>query len=352
MAAKKAQKGKRSKPYVARFNLKLEYYLFQIQQELQAGTYTPGSYHAFHIHDPKKRLISAAPYRDRVVHHALCNIIEPIFDQAFITDTYANRKGKGIHAAIARYQHYAKKYPYVLKADIRKYFPSIDHAILKEEIRWKIACPKTLHLIDTIIDGSNPQEGLLTYFKGDNLFTLQSRRKGLPIGNLTSQLWANVYLARFDHWVEHTLKAPGYIRYVDDFVLFHPEKEVLKYYKTKIEEKLEGLRLRIHPTKSTIYPTSKGVPFLGFRVYPFHRTLLKQNYKRYRRNIKRKLENYKIGKESAKGLESSINSWLLGHAAFGQNYFQKQQIIQDIYNSGVNLVKSERSSWRLLEQQQ
>jgi len=115
-------------------------------------------------------MISAAPFRDRVVHHALCNIIEPLFDKTFIYDSYANRKGKGTHAAIDRFQDYAQKYPYVLKCDIRKFFPSIDHDILKAAIRWKIACPDSLWLIDHIIDNSNPQELHEVYFPQDGLF--------------------------------------------------------------------------------------------------------------------------------------------------------------------------------------
>lgn len=351
LAAKKAEKGKRFKPYVAQFNMQLESNLLQLEQELEGATYRPSGYHAFYIQEPKKRLISAAPYRDRIVHHALCNVIAPIFERSLITDTYANRKGMGTHLALERYQHHASKFHYVLKCDIRKYFPSIDHEILKREIRWKIACPETLTLIDRIIDGSNLQEPHLAYFPGDDLFTAIARRKGLPIGNLTSQLWANVYLARFDLWVKHELKAPGYIRYVDDFVLFHHSEEKLRVYKSAIIQKLQELRLMIHPNKSAVYPTAEGIPFLGFRCYPHHRVLKKQNFKNYRRRLRRNINQYKFGKFPLTSLECSINSWLLGHAVHGHNWFCRQRIINDIYNTGVPLVKSPRGSWRLLEQQ-
>ncbi len=126
LAARRAQKGKRFKPGCARFNLNLERELLRLQQELVAGTYRHGPYHDFFINDPKRRLISAAPYRDRVVHHALCNVIEPLFDRTFIHDTYACRRDKGTHAAVNRYTHYARRYRYVLKCDVRKYFPSIE----------------------------------------------------------------------------------------------------------------------------------------------------------------------------------------------------------------------------------
>ena len=143
LAAKNAQKGKRYQKSVAAFNLHLEEELLRLREELQSKSYQPGSYRSFMIYDPKERMISAAPYRDRVVHHALMNVTAPIFERTFVSDTFANRKGKGVHAAIERYQEYAQKYPYVLKCDIRKFFPSIDHELLKQELRWKIACPDT-----------------------------------------------------------------------------------------------------------------------------------------------------------------------------------------------------------------
>jgi retron-type reverse transcriptase len=154
-AAKKAQLGKRFQENVGRFNANLENELVQLQRELLAQTYQPGGYHEFIIYEPKQRMISAAPYRDRVVHHALCNVIAPLFERTFIFDSYANRLGKGTHAAILRYQEFSRKNPFALKCDIKKYFPSIDHELLKAEIRRTIACPDTLWLIDRIIDGSN-----------------------------------------------------------------------------------------------------------------------------------------------------------------------------------------------------
>ena len=196
-AAYKAQKGKRNRPDALQFFFKLEENLFQLQQELESQTYQPSKYKTFYIYDPKKRMISAAPFRDRVIHHALCNITEPLFEKTFIFDSYANRKGKGMHKAIERYQQYACKYPYVLKCDIRKFFPSLDHDILKSELRWKIQCPKTLWLMDSIIDNSNLQEEHIVYFSQDDLFTPYSRRKGLPIGNLTRSNMGKCLLESF-----------------------------------------------------------------------------------------------------------------------------------------------------------
>ncbi|MGH7495211.1 MAG: reverse transcriptase domain-containing protein [bacterium] len=195
-AAKQAQRGKRFQENVGRFNANLEYELVGLQRELHDKTYQPGRYREFIIFEPKHRMISAAPYRDRVVHHALCNVIAPLFERTFIFDSYANRTGKGTHRAILRYQQFCRKNAYALKCDVRKYFPSLDHEILKAEIRRTIACPDTLWLINRIIDGSNVQEPFFEYFSGDDLFTPFERRKGLPIGNLTSQFFANVYLNR------------------------------------------------------------------------------------------------------------------------------------------------------------
>jgi retron-type reverse transcriptase len=218
LAAKKAQRGKRYRDNVLDFNDNLESELLNLQEELSNHTYSPGPYRTFQIVEPKKRMISAAPYRDRVVHHALCNVIVPLFEPSFIHQTYANRAGYGTHKALRQFAKYTREYRYVLQCDIRQYFPSIDHQILKTALRRKLKCPSTLWLVDTIIDASNEQEEVSYYFEGDDLFTPGERRRGLPIGNLTSQFFANVYLSGFDHFVKERLSGAQYVRYVDDFV--------------------------------------------------------------------------------------------------------------------------------------
>jgi RNA-directed DNA polymerase len=215
-AARQAQRGKRFLPATLAFNHRLETELLLLQRELQTQTYRPGPFKTFTINDPKPRRISAAPYRDRVVHHALCNVIEPIYERVFIYDSYACRKGKGTHAAVDRLTHFMQSADYVLKCDIRKYFASVDHAILKQTLRRKIGCPPTLDLIDRLIDHSNPQEETADYFPGDDLFTPLTRRRGLPIGNQTSQFFANVALDPLDHFIKEELGCRRYIRYVDD----------------------------------------------------------------------------------------------------------------------------------------
>ncbi|QFS51276.1 RNA-directed DNA polymerase [Nostoc sphaeroides] len=227
LASRQAQKGKRFRDNVLDFNYHLETELIRLQKQLTDKTYQPGAYRTFHLINPKSRLISAAPYRDRVVHHALCNIIVPIFETTFIANSYANRIGFGTHRALKKFTHFARNSRYVLQCDIRKYFPTIDHTILKELIRRKIKCPDTLWLIDTIINNSNEQEAVIDYFYGDDLLTPVIRRKGLPIGNLTSQFFANIYLNGFDHFVKEKLKISKYVRYVDDFALFSDDRELL-----------------------------------------------------------------------------------------------------------------------------
>lgn len=346
LAAKASQKGKRNKKDVAAFHFHLEDNIINLREELIGKTYLPGWYRTFTIYDPKERMISAAPYRDRVIHHALCNIIEPIFEKIFIYDSYANRKNKGTHKAIERFQSYARKYQYVLKCDIRKFFPSIDHIVLKEEIRNKIRCRDTLWLVDTIIDNSNPQEANLQWYPGDNLFSPIERKKGLPIGNLTSQFWGNVYLNRFDHFIKEELGVPGYVRYVDDFVLMGNDKKQLTEWRTALTRYLEKLRLTPHPNKTQIHQTKDGIPFLGFQVFPYYRYVRKEKIKRYKRYLKHNLDLRKDGKLSPQKLEDQLNAWL-GHIRFGQSKRLEYSIFWYLRQNGVKLFCSPSGSWRL-----
>ena len=189
-----AARGKKNRPDVARFLFQLEPNVCELQRELEAGAYRPGGYRSFWIHDPKARLISAAPFRDRVVHHALTRVLETVFEPRFMPNSFASRKGFGQHKALSKARVAVGRYRFVLKCDIRKYFPSIDHLILKDLLARVIKCKRTLNLAARIVDGSNAQEDVLAWFPGDDLFTPLERRRGLPIGNQTSQFFANVYL--------------------------------------------------------------------------------------------------------------------------------------------------------------
>jgi retron-type reverse transcriptase len=329
LAAKKAQKGKRFRGNVLAFNDRLEMELEQLQRELCSKTYCPGEYRTFEIKEPKTRMISAAPYRDRVVHHTLCNIIVPIFERTFIRDSYANRAGFGTHRALRRFTGFLRSSRYVLQCDIQKYFPSIDHEILKQEIRRKIRCRDTLWLIDTIIDHSNPQEPVRQYFPGDDLLTPFQRRRGLPIGNLTSQFFANIYLNRFDHFIKEELRASKYVRYVDDFVLFADDRAWLQLARQQIEEYLVRLRLKIHPVKSQIFTPSQGANFLGFRVFPDRIRVRSENLRRARRRLRRMQTAYAAGQLGQGDISQSLRSWI-AHLAHGDTWRLREQIFANL----------------------
>ena len=324
-AAQQAQRGKRFRENVLEFNYNLEQELFQLQEELQSKTYCPGNYTTFQIFEPKPRMISAAPYRDRVVHHALCNVIVPIFERTFISDSYANRVGFGSHRALRRFTKFARLNSYVLQADIRKYFPTIDHEILKSLVQRKIKCPDTLWLINTIIDSGNHQEPVLNYFPGDDLLTPLERRHGLPIGNLTSQFFANVYLNNFDHFVKEQIKASQYIRYVDDFALFSDNKVFLENARVKIEEYLAGLRVKIHPIKSQLFETKHGANFVGFRILPDRIRVRSDNLRLARKRLRQMLWNYHQGKVEYEKMYQSMQSWI-AHLKHGNTWQLRQQI--------------------------
>jgi retron-type reverse transcriptase len=324
LAARQAQRGKRFRENVLEFNYNLESELAKIKQELESKTYQPGRYKTFEICEPKRRLISAAPYRDRVVHHALCNIIVPIFDKTFITDSYANRLGYGTHRALRRFINFARSNSYILQCDIKKYFPSINHEILKSLLRRKLKCQDTLWLLDTIIDSSNSQEPVADYFPGDDLLSPLQHRKGLPIGNLTSQFFANVYLNSLDHFVKEELKAKNYLRYLDDFAFFSDDYGFLVAAKIEIEKYLVNLRLKLHPSKSQLFDTKYGASFLGFRILPDTIRVRNENLQRGRRRLKKLQRDYAQGKIKLEDARRSIQSWV-AHIGIAEKVVKKQQ---------------------------
>jgi len=329
-AAHKAQRGKRFRQSTLLFNFQLENELIQLRHALETQTYHPGKYKTFQIWEPKPRLISAAPYRDRVVHHALCTVIQPLFERTFIFDSYANREGFGTHRALRRFTHFARRCRYILQCDVRRYFPSIDHDILKTLIRRKIKCPQTLWLIDTIIDGSNEQEPVIEHFPGDDLLAPLQRRRGLPIGNLTSQFFANIYLNGFDHFIKEQLKAPHYLRYVDDFALFSDDRAFLAEARLAIEDYLATLRLKIHPIKSQLFETDQGANFVGFRVLPDRIRVRNDNLRRARRRFKRLQKAYACDRISFEKLTQCVRSWA-AHLKHGNTIHLRQDIFQTLY---------------------
>ncbi|MEK6951448.1 MAG: reverse transcriptase/maturase family protein, partial [Nanoarchaeota archaeon] len=253
--------------YVIEFSKNKTNNLLQLKNELETFTYKPSPLKRFIIRDPKTRTIHASAFRDRVVYHAVVNILEPIFEKIFIYDSYASRKNKGTHKAIIRFDEFKRKISkngkliknaknnnivqgYVLKADITHYFQTVDHEILLSIIKEKIKDENIIWLIKQIL----------------NNFDTEIKGRGMPLGNLTSQFFANVYLNKLDYFVKHKLKAKYYIRYVDDFVILHHNKETLEEYKLSIDKFLrENLKLELHPDKSKIIPLKNGINFLGYR---------------------------------------------------------------------------------------
>jgi len=346
----KARRGKHNREEVARFTYNLERELFDLQKELKEQIYKTGKYRKFIIFEPKKREISALPFRDRVVHHAICAEIEPIFEKTFIFDSYACRKNKGTHAGVARLKEFIKKTGkdyYVLKCDISKYFPSIDPEILKKILRKKISDERLLRLIDIIIDSSE---------------------KGMPIGNLTSQLFANVYLNELDKYIKYELKIKYYLRYMDDFIIIDISKEFLYDLKNKIKIFLSSIELTSNGRKTNIFPVTLGVDFLGYRIFacpkcsllnlensnpqidkgileharePKHSRFLtscllarKSTVKRFICRVKKKIRLYEQGYISYDKLMESFNSWeaYLDH---GNTYSLKKDLYKRYFKNVV-----------------
>ncbi|NLS96959.1 MAG: RNA-dependent DNA polymerase [Planctomycetaceae bacterium] len=348
-AAQKAERGKRFRSSVAAFHFQLERNLWQLHDELATKTYEPGPYRTFYVYEPKKRLISAAPYRDRVVHHAMTGVLDPIFERSFICNSFACREGKGTHAAVRQAQQLARRFRYVLKADIRKFFPSLDHEILKALVRRKIKDPDVLWLTGLIIDHSNPQEPVLDWYPGDDLFTPGQRRRGIPIGNQSSQFFANVYLDPLDHFLKDHLRVGGYVRYVDDFLVFSNDKGELNEVREAVAEFLVKLRLRLHPDKTVVFPVTEGIRFLGYRVFPTHRLLVKDNVRRFRRRARRMQRQYADREVELAAVRQRLMSWA-GHARQADTFLLRERLFATITFRRATAEKP-RVARRVVQQQ-
>ena len=290
-AYRKALLGARKNEEQARFYYNLESELVTLRRELVDETYIPGPYRYFMIHDPKEREIAIAPFRDRVVHHAIVNVLEPIYERRFIYDSYATRKGKGTLAAIKRAQSFLRESRYYIKLDISKYFASIDRNTLLEILKRKLKDARLLELITRIV-WNPPDEG-----------------RGLPIGNMTSQFFANVYLDPFDHFVKETLKQRHYIRYMDDFVVFTDDREsipgLLAQMKVYLNDKL-GLKVKENGV--VINTPMHGLGFLGVRIFPSTVRIHRKNLTRCLRKIKLREREYSKGQIDEERLVRSVGS--------------------------------------------
>ena len=273
-------------------------------------------------------MISAAPFRDRVVHHALCNIIELLFERQFIHDSYANRIGKGTHRALDRCQQFARRYPYALQLDVVRFFPSIDHEVLRAALARTIADARVLKLCDTILasgEGIQAEEYRMVYFPGDDLFAA-SRPRGLPIGNLTSQFWANVYMNALDQFIKRELKCGAYLRYVDDMVMFADDKAALWQWRRAAIEFLEGLRLTIHVERAHPRPVTEGLPFLGFTIFPTHRRLKAKKAVSFRRKYRQLMSDLEAGLLDLSVVKASVLGFV-NHARYGDTRGLRRAIL-------------------------
>lgn len=351
-AARLARRGKRFAGSALAFESEREHELLRLEEELRSGAYRPGPFREFVVREPKERKISAPPFRDRVVHHAVIRIIEPFLDARLIPHTYACRVGKGTHRAIVQCGRWCSRFPLALRCDIRKFFPSIDHDLLKSKVRRVFKDALLLALLDAIVDGSNPQEPVSSWFLGDGLFTPTERRRGLPIGALTSQWFANLYLNSLDQFVTREIRPGGYLRYMDDFLVFGRERGVLLEARDRIARFLEGDRLRLHERKSVVIPTRTGVPFLGWRVFPSFRLLRGANKRRARRQMRRLARAYRQERLGVGDVRQSVRSWL-GHAMWGDTWRLRKRIVEDVVfrcRKGTGRRRLARVSRGLLEQ--
>ena len=330
LAFRKAKKGKGHMQYVKDFESVLEDNLVQLKCELETLSYEPMPLRNFVTRDPKTRLISAPHFRDRIVHHALCNVIEPIFDRIFIYDSYASRKGKGTHAALRRLDCFKRKVScngrlikkasnnnmvvgYYLKADIRHYFASVDHDTLLNIIKNKIKDENLLWLVSKVL----------------RCYDQSSEGIGMPIGSLTSQLFANIYLNEMDYFVKHNLRARNYIRYMDDFIIMHESKEMLLGWKGKIADFLATIKLELHPEKSDIFPLHKGAGFLGYRIFYHYKLLKKSNLRAINKRLEKHKELYEKNEISYEKIMQSIKSWM-AYARYANTYGVRRETIRKV----------------------
>jgi len=330
LAWRKAKRGKTRKEQVIAFERELEENLLGLLAELKEGTYEPGEYTSFYVYETKRRKISAAPFRDRVVHHALCNVLESIFERRFIHDSYACRLGKGAHRALDRCTYFARRFPYVLQCDVAKFFPSVDHEILLNMLARYVGDDRTLGLCRQIVAtgvGILDEEIGPVWFPGDDLFA-PLRPKGLPIGNLTSQFWANVYLNDLDQYVKREMKVRAYLRYADDFLLFAESKRQLWAWRERVVDHLATLRLRPNARSFRVFPVRCGIDFLGFRVYRTHRRLLPANVRQARRRLRGLARAFSRGRTRIKRVSDSIQGWL-AHAAHGNTWGLRRSVLRE-----------------------
>lgn len=328
LAFGKARQRKRARPDVQRFEFDLERELLDLQDELRSKSYRPGEFREFILYERKPRSICVAPFRDRVVHHALMNQLEPVLEGALAPYTYACRKGRGVHRAVRHYQHSAKRYPYVLKLDIASYFACIDHGILQGLLADLIEDDSSLWLCNRLIVNS-PEPAYAPLWPGADLVDAMERVCGLPVGNLTSQHFANLYLNPVDQWLQCDSRVPRWLRYVDDLLIFGDDKTVLWAVLDELRERLAALRLSVHAHKCELYRCVDGVDVLGYRVTPNRVRLRRDNGYRFRRKFKKMARQYSEGRIENEAIRASVAAWL-GHTNQADALGLQQAVLNEV----------------------
>ncbi len=315
-AYKAARKCKRYRADVMAYTDKLEENLIELQNELIWQTYRVGRYNIFYVYEPKKRMIMSLQFKDRVAQHAIYSQLNPFFEKQFIYDSYACRIGKGTHKAIYRLNNWLKQTDrkprryYYLKLDIAKYFYRIDHKILLDILERKIADKALLNILSVIINCEDTKFGMpLGADIGDVAFDELLDDVGLPIGNLTSQMFANLYLNELDQFCKHKLHLHYYIRYMDDIIILHQDKKYLGMIRDTIADFLDTkLHLQLNK-KTCIRPTSMGIEFVGFRIWSTHIKLRKKTAKKLKKRLQHMFNAYRIGEIDKDTLNRSIASY-------------------------------------------
>lgn len=325
----RARRGKRRRPDVAAFEFRCEEELLQLSTELRDGTYQPGAYHRFRITEHGKcRVISAAPFRDRVVHHAICALLEPIWEARFIHDSYASRPGKGTHAAIKRAQQFARGHRYALQLDVVEFFPSVDHQILRRLLARHLNDDRMIDLLDRILAGGATElrdAYTPVYFPGDDIFA-PLRPRGLPIGNQTSQFWANLLLHPLDLFIKQGLGCKAYLRYCDDLLLFAHDKPTLHHWREQIIAFAATLRLTLHEGRAQVVPVGAGLPFLGWHISAYRRKLKRRNLLAFAQRFRRMRTRYASGLCTLTEIDACIQGWI-GHVRHGHTRSLRQSLL-------------------------
>lgn len=304
-ATRRAARGKRHRAAVARFALALEDVLSALHRALVDGTWRPSLPRLMSVRDPKERTISVLPFADRVVHQALCAALEPRVERRLISDTYACRAGLGTHAALRRARAWSRSHAWSVHLDVARFFPSVDHAVVRAQLARDVPEPWLRALCERILR-AGVTASQRWHFPGDDLFAPLAREVGLPLGNLTSQLWANRVLDPVDHLVKDRLRVRAYLRYMDDMLIFHHDRRALEDVARAIEEACLGLRLRLHPWEAR--PTEHGVSFVGYRVLPDHVRVRRSTVARAEHRLREKVRAAARGELAPEAVWDSLRA--------------------------------------------